>query len=353
MNIAAKCPALWKQKGFTLLELVLVLFLIGLLASAGLLFTDNLRDDAQFDETQRRLEMIRKAIIQSGERTVNNQPELSGFVVDNGRLPYCLEELLFVDTTVAVSGTNEVESPCNDTGELTIKQPGVTSDGIRYGWWGPYIQVQPDQDGGRRFRDGYENAFVNVSVVAPAAIEENSGWLWTLKASDMTPLSSPVQAIDPMAYTLSVSSVGFDLNSSMDDYPPTGSETLITSDAWLAQDTYTVRFFNVDQTTAVSGIPLSDPAYKWTLTLANSASNFSTDAITIAASSIPAAGSGNNAVDETATFSSRIPAGHYRVSLTCENSPGDCVTENVSTPYRVIVFPRQQLAPIRWNVKPR
>ena len=338
MNIAAIRPMLWKQKGFTLLELVLVLFLIGLLASAGLLFTDNLRDEAQFDETQRRLEVIRKAIIQSGERTVNNQPELSGFVVDNGRLPYCLEELLFVDTT-AVSGTNYI-SPCDS--DLTVPQPGTTDEGIRYGWWGPYIQVQPDRDGVRRFRDGYENG------VDPT--DPNFGWEWTLSESatavDVSTYD-PSAGIPPRPFDLTVRSSGFDVIDPVDDYPQALTDYLLVADDWLAAEAYTVRFYNTSAASSVIGTPdLGD----WSLTLANSASNFTSTAFTVATSAIPAVDDGDNSVDETATFSERIPAGHYLVTVKCE---ADCVTDDVSNQYRIMLLPRQQLAPIRWNVKPQ
>ena len=74
------------QYGFTLLEMVLVLFLIGLLASAGLLFTEGVEDQAKYDETKRRMELIRKAIIGDATRTINGAPEVSGFAADMGRL---------------------------------------------------------------------------------------------------------------------------------------------------------------------------------------------------------------------------------------------------------------------------
>lgn len=83
-----------RQTGFTLLELVLVLFLIALMASAALLLTEGVEDQARYDETKRRMELIRKAIVGDPSRTVNGGPEISGFVADMGRLPGCVAELL-------------------------------------------------------------------------------------------------------------------------------------------------------------------------------------------------------------------------------------------------------------------
>lgn len=340
------------QSGFTLLELVLVLFLIGLLASAGLLFTENQEDQAYFDETQRRLNIIQDAIIRSGERTVNSQPELAGFVVDNGRIPYCLAELVgpeFTFTDNASAPATHYQSPCDAANTaLTLRKPSTSDSGLRTGWWGPYIQVNPDRDGERVYRDGYGNDDGTV----------NYGWNWTLFTSSTI---VDVSSYDPTSPTaepimdLTVQSSGFDVLDSIDDYPPDLTDYLLIADDWLAEQSYTVRFFNVDQTTAISGIPQSPPdSDEWILTLANSAINFESDTFTMGTSAVPSVDAGNNSTDATANFSERIPAGHYLVSLECDNDlSGDCVTANVSGRYRVTVLPRQQLAPIRWNVKPR
>lgn len=340
------------QSGFTLLELVLVLFLIGLLASAGLLFTENQEDQAYFDETQRRLNIIQDAIIRSGERTLNSQPELAGFVVDNGRMPYCLAELVGPELTFTDSASapaTHYQSPCDPANTaLTLRKPSTSDSGLRTGWWGPYIQVNPDRDGERVYRDGYGNDDGTV----------NYGWNWTLFTSSTI---VDVSSYDPTSPTaepimdLTVQSSGFDVLDSIDDYPPDLTDYLLVADDWLAEQSYTVRFFNIDQTTAISGIPQSPPdSDEWILTLANSAINFESDTFTMGTSAVPSVDAGNNSTDATANFSERIPAGHYLVSLTCDNDlSGDCVTANVSDRYRVTVLPRQQLAPIRWNVKPR
>lgn len=79
-----------RQQGFTLLEIVLVLFLLALMASSTLFLTQNVEDQAKYDATKQRLQMIRTAIIGDTSRTINGQPEISGFASDMGRLPECL-----------------------------------------------------------------------------------------------------------------------------------------------------------------------------------------------------------------------------------------------------------------------
>lgn len=150
-------PPRYSEAGFTLLEMVLVLFLMALVASAGLMLTEGVEDQAKYDETKRRMEMIRKAIVGDPTRTVNGSPEISGFVADMGRLPGCLRELL---------EAFDCDDPPNPLTQWTIDP----TTGVASGWRGPYIQVLPDRDGVRRFRDGYGND----------GDDKNFGWNWAI-----------------------------------------------------------------------------------------------------------------------------------------------------------------------------
>jgi type II secretory pathway pseudopilin PulG len=169
--------------GFTLLEMVLVLFLMALVASAGLMLTDGIEDQAKYEETKRRMEMIRKAIVGDPTRTVNGSPEISGFVADMGRLPGCLAELLELGKEIPDTDPREYQSPCDDS--VTITEWDVDDD---TGWRGPYIQVLPERNGALRFRDGYGNTGnsaddfpgSNPDADGIAEDERNSGWTWQL-----------------------------------------------------------------------------------------------------------------------------------------------------------------------------
>jgi len=73
------------QSGFTLLEMVLVLLIMGMVASLSVVFIDNEENQLRYEETIQKLETMHKATV-----IVKDYKEdflLSGFVVDNGVLP--------------------------------------------------------------------------------------------------------------------------------------------------------------------------------------------------------------------------------------------------------------------------
>jgi prepilin-type N-terminal cleavage/methylation domain-containing protein len=148
------------QAGFTLLELVLVLFLMSMLASATLFLTENVEQQAMYDETKHRLNVMRQAIIGDSTRRLNGVTEVGGFVADMKRLPGCVSELL---------------EPYNCGGTDITLWSQDTSTGVYAGWRGPYIQVIPESGNQLRFRDGFNSKHDN-----DASDALNSGWDWTL-----------------------------------------------------------------------------------------------------------------------------------------------------------------------------
>lgn len=202
-----------QQRGFTLLEMVLVLFLVALMASATLLLTEGVEDQAKYDETQRRMQTIRHAIVGDATRTINGEPAISGFVADMGRLPECLNELL------------EARN-CADDEDLNLS--AETSGGFWAGWNGPYLQVLPERDGGLHLRDGYGN------VNPDSALDfENSGWFF-------------LQNLE----SVELSSDGFDQNENNDDITDNQLVTaadhqLVLGSSWSSID---VRLVNNSNT---------------------------------------------------------------------------------------------------------
>ena len=74
------------HRGFTLLELLIVLFIIGSLAAASLSFIDQEDGQQRYTDSIQRLNLITDAIVKVKNHS-HNQQLISGFVFDNGTLP--------------------------------------------------------------------------------------------------------------------------------------------------------------------------------------------------------------------------------------------------------------------------
>lgn len=327
------------QCGFTLLELVLVLFLVGLLASAGLLFTNNIESQAKYEETQKRISLIKRAIVGDITRTVNGGPELSGFVADVGRLPLCVKEL--IELGVQVGTTDKFESPCAADSEFYLKLWQVDdTTGVGAGWRGPYIQAAVESDGERRFRDGYGNG--------NDPDDFNFGWNWQLaKGMSDIALTSPLSAIN--VNRIQLQSDGFDISLVEDDVPVDGS-AFLTGDDWLYPDGQAsesiIRVeFHLDN--ALSNTPVSIEA---SLTRPEVNGNFLSMPLS-ATTAISLSTSGVTAYSEVVEFNQALPMGRYSFRLSCSASSVPTIS-CVPMDHLLTILPRQTLAPIEFRIIP-
>ena len=126
-----------RQGGFTLLELLVVISILSGVAWIAMANVENTKDQFRYETTRNRLEQIRRAIVGQSDRTLNDEAELSGYVVDMGGLPTSLTHLL--------------------------ENPGTTSHSynstynIWAGWNGPYLTSTSLT--GVKFVDGWGNDF--------------------------------------------------------------------------------------------------------------------------------------------------------------------------------------------------
>jgi len=143
-----------RMSGFTLLELLMV---VSILSSVAYLAIDNVANsDAQnkWELTKIRLQTMERAIIGDSSRVHNGRSELSGFVVDMGRLPGCVAELLISESCGGDAFPEYTLFDNNQSG----------------GWNGPYLYATHQTNGGA-FRDGWGN---NGDIFSDDSI--NFGW---------------------------------------------------------------------------------------------------------------------------------------------------------------------------------
>jgi prepilin-type N-terminal cleavage/methylation domain-containing protein len=304
-----------RSRGFTLLEMLLVIFLMALVASTGLMLTEGVEDQSKYDETKRRMELIRKAIVGDPTRTVNGGPEISGFVADMGRLPGCLAEL--IEITPDPDNPEKFLSPCDGATEIPLSSLDPNS-GLRAGWRGPYIQVLPERTGDLRFRDGYDNEGATV-----AADALNSGWIWQLYEAGEDPTTVVANAV-----ILRIQSFGLDGTQPYpqgivtDPTPTNRPIPLVVSNDWQIQLPLKAAVMFKNQSAGnlpVAAQNLVLRIYLSDLTNYIDADDGSNDYLALAADSVLALN--NNSQNFTLNTTPKIPQGMRSYALVCYAAP--------------------------------
>lgn len=147
-----------RQSGFTLLELIVVVAVLGLITNLATEFVAQNVNQQRFDTTKDRLEKIQYAIIGDDTRTVNGQPDLVGFVHDMGRVPQDLDELV----------TEPTDCDPNTSGNQLCSKSYSSTLNRTIGWRGPYISKETTDN------DGWGNSW-NYGVTANVVTIESFG----------------------------------------------------------------------------------------------------------------------------------------------------------------------------------
>jgi len=163
-----------QQRGFTLLEMVLVVFIMSGLSLMAVSFIDNEDSQYRYEETRDKLKQIRKAVLGNDELVVDGQLLLSGYAVDNGLLPATVEALITLPTDYdvfalhnpifdadpdAITGINDdIGIVLNESDEKLFK-------GYRAGG---YLQTNP---GSAEFYDGWGYSLVATPAANTVSFE--------------------------------------------------------------------------------------------------------------------------------------------------------------------------------------
>ena len=118
-----------KQHGFTLLELVVVVAVMGLIASLATEFVVQDSNQERYEKTAAKVKTIREALIGQPNLSSNGEVQVSGFIADTGVLPSSLLELMLGEYCT---------NPEFLRNETACSNAGATWKNIE-GWKGPYL----------------------------------------------------------------------------------------------------------------------------------------------------------------------------------------------------------------------
>lgn len=194
-------------KGFSLIELLVVVAVLSATAYVALDAVDNDTSQIRFDMTQQRMGAVRTAIIGEQGLSANGTPVIAGFVADVGQLPPCLRALLVQNADCDQDETADFTPP-------PYQQIGA----LTFGWRGPYISENPVS-----LRDAWGNSGEELNNIAP---EIEFGWQVTAAASTFDLLSfgrdravggTDVYDVDQSMQTIAAADFTVDLSASVID----------------------------------------------------------------------------------------------------------------------------------------
>jgi len=322
------------QHGFTLLELLVVVSLLGLLSLTAVAIFDNAGDQDRFEATRSRLASIRTAIIGDSSRTLNGEPILSGYVADMGRLPSNIAELLVEDdTTLGVSQAAWAEYDLAGVSGVS----GLAGK-LYAGWRGPYLFGTPEASG-TAFRDGWG------TEASPTLVENYD---WNVILTDV----SGVSATGASVAAIAVQSYGSDRSPSgteyAEDYPLSGN--LVEANQWQLGVSNII--FNLNFSLGVSSTsPLANSELRlYYVDMEDEEiddSNGASFTLTASATHVQVA------VPATKLDGTKLSMGRYAVAVLCPTGvvvfDGDCAPPHNKEVFYFTLLPNTQQVTVHWN----
>lgn len=134
------------NKGFTLIELIMIIILLGILSATAVVLVGNVLEQQRFDETVKEMNELKKAMLGNPELISSGARSSFGYVGDMGSLPSSL-------TAVVEKGALPAFQKTGGTGGYDATLPDL---GTGAGWRGPYIDNKKDDAGNYlALRDGW------------------------------------------------------------------------------------------------------------------------------------------------------------------------------------------------------
>ena len=140
------------RQGFTLMELLVVLLIIGILSTVALRTIDATRDRSLFDQTTKEMNQLVQAITGNPDMTYDGRRVDFGFFGDEGKLPDELRDL--------------------------VHNPGDTN------WHGPYVRQTVGGDTAGYLLDGWGHPYTYDSTTGAIASLGNGKYPMTVRVAD-------------------------------------------------------------------------------------------------------------------------------------------------------------------------
>ncbi len=144
-----------ENRGFTLLEMLIVVAILSALAFGAVAIVDESEEHVRFDSNKTRLLKLREAVIGDPSALLNRPPIIQGYLADMGRLPGHVTELL-------------------NQGAQTSWAYDTSADQWA-GWRGPYLQSFNEELGYKVFPDGWGNTGDTNNFGWRFEVDQNAG----------------------------------------------------------------------------------------------------------------------------------------------------------------------------------
>jgi prepilin-type N-terminal cleavage/methylation domain-containing protein len=324
-----------KQAGFTMLELLVVIALLGVVTIAATTFIIDTGEIQREEATRARWDEIRYAIVGNTSRGLNNAPLVSGYVADMGRLPTSIRQLMFKDFYYDHdnnSSTAEIliyQQPAWASTELSSVQAGLIGT-LSGGWRGPYLY----SSGSAFFRDGWDN----VSEVL--ADELNSGWEVALSPAGCLPLDCADIAVQSLGDNNRAGGNGFSA-----DFPEDALSAVVSANDWQRPANSVTFRVILNASSDLSSV--TDAALK--IFYIEDGSIVDEESTTFSHTEV----SGVRAATHAVTIPNPLPMGKYAAVIVCSTTEiydGDCNSANTKPPYYFTLLPSTSSVDIYWNL---
>lgn len=317
------------RNGFTLVELVLLLGVLGILAIGAFSLRNTQPEEQRFSDTQDRLERIREAVIGNPEAQIEENGLITGFVADIGRLPNSLSELLH-------------------QGSLPSWNYHTNSE-TWAGWRGPYLFTLANINGQRQFLDGWQ----------ASGETNNFGWLFQ---ADHT---LGILKVQSLGRDSAAGGNSYDLDYPSDQLTVYSGEALINIARWKV----TVYLFNpIIPDVSGPALPINTASFRVRLyypqngnfdwlaswpgtTLLRDQASYLSLAVEVAAASV-ADGESLELVFTFGDTPKKVPFG-IRSLAVVEDTTGTLVGRSAQAKWRIALLPKAKRTPakIAWYLE--